>query len=126
MTATKRTRQTNVLMQLFDQNWKDHLLHLDHLRQGIGLRAYGQRDPAFDPADADGGGVATLHRPRARRGAVNLNDPATWGRDARNSLLVRFRQEIQALPEAGFDPLYFNDLTQPGSLNIVRRLPGSG
>ena len=32
-------------MQLFDQSWKDHLLHLDHLRQGIGLRAYGQKDP---------------------------------------------------------------------------------
>ena len=32
-------------MQLFDQSWKEHLLHLDHLRQGIGLRAYGQKDP---------------------------------------------------------------------------------
>ena len=32
-------------MQLFDQGWKEHLLHLDHLRQGIGLRAYGQKDP---------------------------------------------------------------------------------
>ncbi|HEX3349723.1 MAG TPA: SEC-C metal-binding domain-containing protein, partial [Acetobacteraceae bacterium] len=29
----------------FDQVWKEHLLALDHLRQGIGLRAYGQRDP---------------------------------------------------------------------------------
>jgi preprotein translocase subunit SecA len=27
------------------QVWKDHLLTLDHLRQGIGLRAYAQRDP---------------------------------------------------------------------------------
>ena len=34
-----------MLLQLFDQSWKDHLLHLDHLRQGIGLRAYGQKDP---------------------------------------------------------------------------------
>jgi preprotein translocase subunit SecA len=32
-------------LQLFDQVWKEHLLTLDHLRQGIGLRAYGQRDP---------------------------------------------------------------------------------
>jgi preprotein translocase subunit SecA len=37
--------EKSVLMQLFDQSWKDHLLHLDHLRQGIGLRAYGQKDP---------------------------------------------------------------------------------
>ena len=28
-----------------DQSWKEHLLALDHLRQGIGLRAYGQKDP---------------------------------------------------------------------------------
>ncbi len=123
-----RQVEKSVLMQIFDQNWKDHLLHLDHLRQGIGLRAYGQKDPlneykreafnlfsdlltnlreqvvtllatlqirmeeappmpempsnmhevhedpalaasmsddpAYDPADPDGGGVATLHRPR--------------------------------------------------------------
>lgn len=34
-----------VLLQTLDQLWKDHLLSLDHLRAGIGLRAYGQRDP---------------------------------------------------------------------------------
>ncbi|TMJ28606.1 MAG: preprotein translocase subunit SecA [Alphaproteobacteria bacterium] len=40
-----RQVEKSILMQLFDQSWKDHLLHLDHLRQGIGLRAYGQKDP---------------------------------------------------------------------------------
>src|SRR6185503_7116700 len=39
-----RQVEKSVLMQLFDQSWKEHLLHLDHLRQGIGLRAYGQKD----------------------------------------------------------------------------------
>jgi preprotein translocase subunit SecA len=33
------------LLQSLDQNWKEHLLTLDHLRQGINLRAFGQRDP---------------------------------------------------------------------------------
>ncbi|MEI8321113.1 MAG: preprotein translocase subunit SecA [Alphaproteobacteria bacterium] len=37
--------QKNVLLRLLDQNWKDHLLSLDHLRQGINLRSYAQRDP---------------------------------------------------------------------------------
>ncbi len=37
--------EKSLLLQLLDQTWKEHLLHLDHLRQGIGLRAYGQRDP---------------------------------------------------------------------------------
>ena len=40
-----RMVEKNLLLQLLDQHWKEHLLALDHLRQGIGLRAYGQRDP---------------------------------------------------------------------------------
>ncbi len=35
----------SVLLRVLDQVWKDHLLSLDHLRQGINLRAYAQRDP---------------------------------------------------------------------------------
>jgi preprotein translocase subunit SecA len=144
-----RQVEKSVLMQIFDQNWKDHLLHLDHLRQGIGLRAYGQKDPlneykreafnlfsdlltnlreqvvtllatlqirmepppmpempsnmhevhedpalaasmsddpAYDPADPDGGGVATLHRPRpVTNSPVDPNDPSTWGKVSRNA-----------------------------------------
>ncbi|MBC7637654.1 MAG: preprotein translocase subunit SecA [Acetobacteraceae bacterium] len=40
-----RYAEKNLLLQILDQVWKEHLLALDHLRQGIGLRAYGQRDP---------------------------------------------------------------------------------
>ncbi len=40
-----RMVEKSLLLQLLDQIWKDHLLTLDHLRQGISLRAYGQRDP---------------------------------------------------------------------------------
>ncbi len=40
-----RMVEKSLLLQVFDQVWKEHLLALDHLRQGIGLRAYGQRDP---------------------------------------------------------------------------------
>ena len=145
-----RQVEKSVLMQIFDQSWKDHLLHLDHLRQGIGLRAYGQKDPlneykreafnlfedlltglreqvvtllatlqirmepppmpempaemrevhedptlaaalsqdpAYDPADPDGGGVATLQRPRqaVAKGPADPNDPATWGKVSRNA-----------------------------------------
>ncbi len=144
-----RQVEKSVLMQIFDQNWKEHLLHLDHLRQGIGLRAYGQKDPlneykreafnlfedlltglreqvvtllaslqirmepppmpemptqmhevhedpmlassmsddpAYDPADPDGGGVATLHRPRqVAKGPTAPNDPSTWGKVSRNA-----------------------------------------
>jgi preprotein translocase subunit SecA len=40
-----RMVEKNMLLQILDQIWKEHLLSLDHLRQGIGLRAYAQRDP---------------------------------------------------------------------------------
>ncbi len=40
-----RMAEKSLLLQLLDQIWKDHLLSLDHLRQGIYLRGYGQRDP---------------------------------------------------------------------------------
>jgi preprotein translocase subunit SecA len=40
-----RMAEKSLLLQLLDHTWKDHLLSLDHLRQGINLRAYAQRDP---------------------------------------------------------------------------------
>ncbi len=40
--------EKSLLLQIFDAVWKEHLLDLDHLRQGIVLRAYGQRDPLND------------------------------------------------------------------------------
>ena len=40
-----RMAERSLLLQILDQQWKDHLLVLDHLRQGINLRAYAQRDP---------------------------------------------------------------------------------
>jgi preprotein translocase subunit SecA len=40
-----RWLEKNMLLQTVDTQWKDHLLQLDHLRQTVTLRAYGQRDP---------------------------------------------------------------------------------
>jgi preprotein translocase subunit SecA len=37
--------EKSLLIQTLDAVWKEHLYALDHLRQGIGLRAYGQKDP---------------------------------------------------------------------------------
>jgi len=44
-TDVMRMAEKSLLLQILDQAWKDHLLTLDHLRQGINLRAYAQRDP---------------------------------------------------------------------------------
>lgn len=40
-----RQIEKSFVLRLLDQHWKDHLLQLDHLRQGINLRAFAQRDP---------------------------------------------------------------------------------
>jgi preprotein translocase subunit SecA len=40
-----RMLERDVLLRFVDLAWKDHLLALDHLKEGIGLRGYGQRDP---------------------------------------------------------------------------------
>ena len=37
-----------ILLQIIDTQWKDHLLAMDHLKEGIGLRGYGQRDPLVE------------------------------------------------------------------------------
>ncbi len=42
---TMRNIEKSVVLQILDQHWKEHLLSLDHLRQGINLRAYAQKDP---------------------------------------------------------------------------------
>ncbi len=45
---TMRLHERFVMLQVVDQQWKDHLLALDHLKEGIGLRGYGQRDPLVE------------------------------------------------------------------------------
>ncbi|WP_320171348.1 preprotein translocase subunit SecA [Maridesulfovibrio sp.] len=36
------------ILESIDKNWKEHLLNMDHLREGIGLRGYGQKDPKHE------------------------------------------------------------------------------
>ncbi len=43
-----RLHEKYLLLQVIDQLWKDHLLMIDHLKEGIGLRGYGQRDPLIE------------------------------------------------------------------------------
>jgi preprotein translocase subunit SecA len=40
--------ERDIMLQVVDQQWKDHLYSLDHLKDGIGLRGYGQRDPLVE------------------------------------------------------------------------------
>ncbi|MGQ0667485.1 MAG: preprotein translocase subunit SecA [Nitrospiraceae bacterium] len=43
-----RFLEKTFMLQVIDHHWKDHLLGMDHLRDGIGLRGYGQKDPLIE------------------------------------------------------------------------------
>jgi preprotein translocase subunit SecA len=43
-----RMHERVILLNVLDTHWKDHLLAMDHLKEGIGLRGYGQRDPLVE------------------------------------------------------------------------------
>jgi len=40
--------ERDIMLQIVDSQWKDHLYSLDHLKEGIGLRGYGQKDPLVE------------------------------------------------------------------------------
>jgi preprotein translocase subunit SecA len=97
--------ERDIMLQIVDSQWKDHLYSLDHLKEGIGLRGYGQKDPlveykreSFDLFQAmkdrvdeeivrylwwlrpiiedETPRVAAPRRPAPRRAPLILNDPA--------------------------------------------------
>ena len=91
-----RMAEKSLLLQILDQIWKEHLLALDHLRQGINLRAYAQRDPlneykreAFElfqemlVAPARAGDERALPCRAARR-----SGPRSWRRSAAPQRMV--------------------------------------
>jgi preprotein translocase subunit SecA len=43
-----RLHERMIMLQVVDTQWKDHLLAMDHLKEGIGLRGYSQRDPLVE------------------------------------------------------------------------------
>jgi preprotein translocase subunit SecA len=45
---TMRDAERMIMLNVIDNQWKDHLLSMDHLKEGIGLRGYGQKDPLIE------------------------------------------------------------------------------
>jgi len=95
----------DIMLQIVDGQWKDHLYSLDHLKEGIGLRGYGQRDPLVEykkesfqlfqamkervdeeivrylwwlrpVLEADSASIAAPRRQAPRRAPLILNDPS--------------------------------------------------
>ena len=101
-----RSVEKSLLLQLLDQLWKEHLLTLDHLRQGIGLRAYAQRDPLNEyKQEAFGLFEEMLDALRERVTQVLSNVELQL--DERNETV--FRHSQQEMVETRIDPA-FSDL----------------
>ena len=95
----------DIMLQIVDGQWKDHLYSLDHLKEGIGLRGYGQRDPLVEykkesfqlfqamkervdeeivrylwwlrpMLEAEAASIPVPRRPPVRRAPLILNDPS--------------------------------------------------
>jgi preprotein translocase subunit SecA len=47
-TEALRFHERMIMLEILDTQWKDHLLSMDHLKEGIGLRGYGQKDPLVE------------------------------------------------------------------------------
>jgi preprotein translocase subunit SecA len=121
--------ERDIMLQIVDAQWKDHLYSLDHLKEGIGLRGYGQRDPLveykresftlFQDMKArvdeemvramwwlrpvfseDGAPAAPVRRPPPRRTPLILNDPAA----ALNSGFPRGSSAAAGEPESAPGP----------------------
>ncbi len=91
-----REAERNIMLHVIDDQWKDHLLSMDHLKEGIGLRGYGQKDPLVE----------------YKKESYDLYE-ALWDRiedeTVRYLYFLRFEQNPGALPFANEDSEYEED-----------------
>jgi preprotein translocase subunit SecA len=89
-----RLIEKQIMLQIIDQNWKEHLLQLDHIRQGIGLRAYAQRDPLNEyKSEAFNLFYSMLEKIRMQTTAILLNIQITTEIPSRRERKTDFFEE---------------------------------
>ena len=115
-----RSVEKSLLLQLLDQLWKEHLLTLDHLRQGIGLRAYAQRDPLNEyKQEAFNLFEEMLDSLRERVTQVLCHVKLQMGDEDQQI----FSQSAQEMHEGRTDPAFAQD---EDALRTIPRLPTTG
>lgn len=118
-----RSVEKSLLLQLLDQLWKEHLLTLDHLRQGIGLRAYAQRDPLNEyKREAFNLFEEMLDSLRERVTQV-LSHVELQMSDADEQL---FQQKQQEMIETRTDPAFASGEGHVGREDPLPQLPATG
>lgn len=106
-----------LFLQKLDQCWKEHLLNLDHLRQGINLRAYGQRDP-LNEYKAEAFGMFEAMLDQLREGITETLSFVEFNVDADAGQLLMRREENARLQETRVDPATLRDNMRPKKQNV--------
>jgi preprotein translocase subunit SecA len=89
-----------ILLSSFDQHWKDHLLQMDHIKEGINLRAYAQKDPLTEYKKESFGLFETMKGEVKRSIVTNLFTVRLYTRDEIEELQKRHQEELDAQLEA--------------------------
>jgi preprotein translocase subunit SecA len=119
-----RSVEKSVLLQVLDQTWKEHLLTLDHLREGIGLRAYGQRDPLNEYKSEAFDLFSKMLETLRERASLTL---AHLEFEFENEDALDYGQPQQQMIETRFDPaMQFLDEDDDGELLGFEGDPGEG
>ncbi len=115
-----RNVEKSLLLQLLDQLWKEHLLTLDHLRQGIGLRAYAQRDPLNEYKQEAFNLFEEMLDSLRERVTQMLSHVELKFTDPEDMMLQQGEQEMV---ESRTDPAFANEADTAGDGNALPRLP---
>ena len=104
----------SIMLQIVDAQWKDHLYSLDHLKEGIGLRGYGQRDPLVEYKKESFALFQGMKEPH-RRGDGALPVAAAPGHRRPATAASRWPPRRAAAPAGRRGPsqLTFSDTKQP-------------
>jgi len=105
-TEMMRYLEKMVILQIVDSQWKDHLLAMDHLKEGIGLRGYGQRDPlveykreAFDMFTEMSGRISTEIVTRLYKIQVQRNEDSAMRTQSRKVSMTFNRGGDEGSPQ---------------------------
>jgi preprotein translocase subunit SecA len=89
-----------ILLSSFDQHWKDHLLQMDHVKEGINLRAYAQKDPLTEYKKESFALFETMKGNVKRSIVNNLFTVRLYTKDEIEELQKRHQEELEAQLEA--------------------------
>ena len=89
-----------ILLSAFDQHWKDHLLQMDHIKEGINLRAYAQKDPLTEYKKESFGLFETMKGEVKKSIVTNLFTVRLYTKEEIEELQKRHQEELDAQLEA--------------------------